>query len=167
MPPVWFKASALVTFPAASAVFTSPAHYGLTSTEYGGMFVPQAIMAIVASLLAAELQSRLGTKRIYLLGLLANLLAMTLLVASRFVMRNTALAYGILLIATDLHGDWLWFYRPGAQYSGRGLFPAERGQGCARAERAPGIGNGAGPGLRRDSLSGWESGGACPCSSAC
>ena len=58
----------LVTFPAASAVFTSSAHYGLTSTEYGAMFVPQAIMAIVASLLGAGLRSRLGTKRIYLLG---------------------------------------------------------------------------------------------------
>ena len=40
----------LVTFPAASAVFTSPTDYGLSSTEYGGMFLPQAIMAIVASL---------------------------------------------------------------------------------------------------------------------
>ena len=26
---------ALVTFPAASTVFTSPQHYGLSSTEYG------------------------------------------------------------------------------------------------------------------------------------
>jgi MFS family permease len=42
---------ALVTFPAASAVFTSPIDYGLSSTEYGGMFVPQAIMAIISSLL--------------------------------------------------------------------------------------------------------------------
>ena len=68
---------ALVTFPAASAVFTSPSDYGLSSTEYGGMFVPQAVMAVVSSLLGAGLRNRLGTKRIYLLGLFANLLAMT------------------------------------------------------------------------------------------
>ena len=37
---------ALVTFPAASAVFTSRRYYGLSSTEYGAMFVPQAITAI-------------------------------------------------------------------------------------------------------------------------
>ena len=36
---------ALVTFPAASVVFTSAADYGLTNQEYGGIFVPQAIMA--------------------------------------------------------------------------------------------------------------------------
>src|SRR5271169_354645 len=77
---------ALVTFPAASAVFTNPNAYGLSSTEYGGMFLPQAILAIVASLTGAGLRIRLGTKRIYLLGLFANLLAMSLLVASRFAM---------------------------------------------------------------------------------
>lgn len=95
----------LVTFPAASAVFTSPHGYGLSSTAYGGMFVPQAAMAIVASLLGAGLRSRLGTKRIYLLGLLANLLAMTLLIASRFVMQEHSWAYGILLVATACMGS--------------------------------------------------------------
>src|SRR5450432_1739651 len=102
----------LVTFPAASAVFTSPSHYGLTSTEYGGMFVPQAIMAVAASLLGAGLRTRLGTKRIYLTGLLANLLAMTLLVASRFVMSEHSLAYGILLVATSCMGVGFGFTVP-------------------------------------------------------
>ncbi len=94
----------LVTFPAASAVFTSPAAYGLSSTEYGGMFLPQAILAIMASLAGAGLRNRLGAKRIYLLGLFANLLAMILLVASRFAMAEHSLAYGILLAATSCMG---------------------------------------------------------------
>ena len=42
---------ALVTFPAASAVFTSASAYDLSSTEYGAMFVPQAITAIGSALL--------------------------------------------------------------------------------------------------------------------
>ncbi len=91
---------ALVTFPAASAIFTSPAHYGLTSEEYGGMFVPQAITAVAASLLGAGLSRRLGVKRIYLLGLVANLLSMALLVVSQLVADSHAPAYGILLVAT-------------------------------------------------------------------
>jgi len=37
---------ALVTFPAASTVLTSPQHYGLSSTEYATLFVPQAVMAV-------------------------------------------------------------------------------------------------------------------------
>ena len=95
---------ALVTFPAASTVFTSPQHYGLSSTEYGSMFVPQAIMAILASLLGAGLTRRLGIKRIYLLGLAADLVSMALLLSSRFVMSNGLVAYSMLLLATTSLG---------------------------------------------------------------
>src|SRR5665213_1466426 len=95
---------ALVTFPAASAVFTNPSDYGLSSTEYGAMFVPQAVMAIVSSLLGAGLRKRLGAKWVYLLGLFSNLLAMTLLIVSRFVMKDHSLAYGVLLAATTCMG---------------------------------------------------------------
>jgi len=95
---------ALVTFPAASTVFTSPQHYGLSTTEYGSMFVPQAIMAISASLLGAGLVRRLGIKRIYLLGLIANLLSMALLLSSQFVLSNGRLAYSMLLLATTSLG---------------------------------------------------------------
>ena len=51
---------ALVTFPAASTVFTSPSDYGLTSTEYGAMFIPQAIAVIASSLLGARWAGRVG-----------------------------------------------------------------------------------------------------------
>jgi MFS family permease len=76
------------------------------------MFVPQAVMAIISSLLGARLRKRLGTKRIYMLGLAANLLAMTLLVASRFVMREHPLAYGTLLAATACMGIGFGFTVP-------------------------------------------------------
>src|SRR5512135_3294176 len=95
---------ALVTFPAASAVFTSQQYYGLSSTAYGAMFLPQAIAAIAASLLGAGLTRRLGIKRIYLLGLTADLISMTLLFLSQFVMSNQPVAYGMLLLATTSLG---------------------------------------------------------------
>ena len=95
---------ALVTFPAASTVFTSPQHYGLSSTEYGSMFVPQAITAISASLLGAGLIRRLGIKRIYLLGLAANLVSMALLFLSQFFMSDGRVAYSMLLLATTSLG---------------------------------------------------------------
>jgi fucose permease len=95
---------ALVTFPAASTVFTSPEHYGLSSTEYGGMFVPQAITAISASLLGAGLIRRLGIKRIYLLGLTANLVSMALLFLSQFFISDARVAYSMLLLATTSLG---------------------------------------------------------------
>ena len=95
---------ALVTFPAASTIFTSPAGYGLSSTEYGAMFEPEAITAIIASLAVAGVAGRLGTKVIYLLGLVANFGAMALLLASRFFISEHQAAYGMLLAATTCLG---------------------------------------------------------------
>src|SRR5262245_56118176 len=66
---------ALVTFPAGT-IFTSATHYAFSSTQYGGMFVPQAITAITAALLGAGLVRRLGEKRIFLLGLFADVISM-------------------------------------------------------------------------------------------
>jgi fucose permease len=87
------------------------------------MFVPQAIMAIASSLLGAGLRSRLGTKRIYLLGLLANLLAMAMLVVSSFVMREHTMAYGILLSATTCMGIGFGFTVPALNTLAAAFFP--------------------------------------------
>ncbi len=94
----------LVTFPAASTIFTERSGYGLSSTKYGEMFLPQVITAIATSLLGAGLARRHGTKRVYLAGLVASLVAMALLVVSQFADTDRALAYPILLLATACVG---------------------------------------------------------------
>jgi fucose permease len=114
---------ALVTFPAASVVFTSAGDYGLSNQQYGGMFLPQAITAVASSLLGAGLTRRLGSKRIYLLGLYANLVSMTLLVLSRFVMHEHALSYAILLAATASLGVGFGFTVPALNTFAAAFFP--------------------------------------------
>src|ERR1700733_744356 len=84
----------LVTFPAVAAIFTSATQYGLSNTEYGGIFVPQAITAIISSLLGAGLTRHIGGKRVLLIGLAADLLSMVLLFVSQFATGNHPLAYG-------------------------------------------------------------------------
>src|SRR5262249_54810455 len=95
---------ALVTFPAASAIFTSPQHYGLSREEYGLLFVPQTLRAMGASLFSGHLARLWSEKRVYLVGLAANLASMALLLATRFVMRDHAVALGGLLAATTFLG---------------------------------------------------------------
>jgi fucose permease len=90
----------LVTFPAASTIFTSPAHYDLSRTEYGTMFLPQVITAITAALLGAKLARRFTLKRVYLAGLLADLVSMGLLITSQFLTDDRGAAYTLLLVAT-------------------------------------------------------------------
>ena len=94
----------LVTFPAASTIFTASNAYHLSSSQYGAMFVPQMITAVGASLLAATLARRFGGKEVYLVGLVANLASMLLLIGSWLVVTNQAVAFPLLLLATGCLG---------------------------------------------------------------
>ena len=45
---------ALVTFPAASSIFTSSLGFGFSASRYGMMFIPQVALAILASSLGPQ-----------------------------------------------------------------------------------------------------------------
>jgi MFS family permease len=115
----------LVTFPAVSAIFTSTEHYGLSTTEYGGMFTPQAVTAIVSSLLGAGLAQRIGGKSVFLIGLAADLLSMLLLFASQFATGVHPLAYGLLLAATGCLGVGFGFAVPALNTFTAAFFPTK------------------------------------------
>ena len=95
---------ALVTFPAASSILTSPSYYGLTNTAYGSLFLPQALAAIAASLFGARLTRQAGVKRILLAGLVGDVAAMALLVVSQVTIGAGPLPYLVLLLATTSLG---------------------------------------------------------------
>src|SRR3954464_4809984 len=77
---------ALVTFPAASSIFTSPDGFGFDSTRYGTMFVPQVALAILASALAPRLARRWSLRRVLLAGFAGNVVSMALLALSRLLL---------------------------------------------------------------------------------
>jgi MFS family permease len=94
----------LVTFPAASTVFTDPDEYDLSTSQYGAMFLPQVVTAIAGALLGAGLAGRFGAKRVYLAGVVCSLVSMGLLVTSAMFTEEQALAYTLLLVATAFLG---------------------------------------------------------------
>jgi MFS family permease len=94
----------LVTFPAASTIFTDPDRYDLSNTQYGLLFLPQVATAITASLLGASIGGRVGTKGVYLGGLACSLCSMALLIVSQFFERDIAMAFPTLLVATAFLG---------------------------------------------------------------
>jgi MFS family permease len=103
---------ALVAFPAASTIFTDPSEYDLSNTQYGTLFIPQVVTAIAAALVGVRLSGRFGAKRVYLVGLTADLVSMTLLLASSFVTDDQSLAYVLLLLATACLGVGFGFTVP-------------------------------------------------------
>jgi len=95
---------ALVTFPAASSIFTSPDGFGFDSTRYGTMFVPQVALAILASALAPRLARRWSLRRVLLAGFAGNVVSMALLALSRLLLGAPDMAFALLLVATAALG---------------------------------------------------------------
>jgi len=94
----------LVTFPAASSIFTSPDGFGFNSTRYGAMFVPQVVLAILSSSLAPKLARRWNLRRVLLVGFAANIVSMALLALTRLLLGAPDVAFGVLLVATGAVG---------------------------------------------------------------
>src|SRR5256885_15060291 len=85
---------ALVTFPAASSIFTSPDGFGFDSTRYGTMFVPQVALAILASALAPRLARRRGLRRVVLAGFAGHVVSMALLAVGELVLGGAGHGFG-------------------------------------------------------------------------
>ena len=94
---------ALVTFPAASAIFVSPSGFNLSAQQYGAMFIPQVALAIFASAFGSRIARRLGLRGVLLLGLSGDLLSMALLSVSPLLIGSSA-AFALLWVSTGALG---------------------------------------------------------------
>jgi predicted MFS family arabinose efflux permease len=98
-----FQGLSLVAFPAAATILTSPTGYNLSKSQYGVLFIPQVVMAILGSLSLPRLGERFPLKRVLLAGLVADTLAMGLLSASNAV-QHRGIVFPMLLVATGALG---------------------------------------------------------------
>ena len=94
----------LVTFPAASAIFTDPHGFGFDGTRYGAMFVPQVVFAILASAMAPKMARRWSLRKVLLVGFAGNFVSMTLLALSALLVGVPDIAFVVLLVATGTLG---------------------------------------------------------------
>ncbi len=117
------QGAALVTVPAIATVLTSSSGFDLSSSRYGALFAPQVVVAIAGSLAGGAFTQRLGIKRIYLIGLAADALAMGLVFGSRYFPSAHALAYVLLLLATGALGLGFGLTVPALNTLAAALFP--------------------------------------------
>lgn len=85
-------------YPAAGPLLTDPAQHGLSEAQFGSLFAPQIIAAIVASALASRIARQFSMKTLLMCGLLANLIAMMLLVTTVMFIDNSGITIALLLL---------------------------------------------------------------------
>ena len=98
-----FQGLALVALPAAATILQSPSAYDLSSSQYGLLFLPQVMTAILGALTVPALARRFSLARMLSVGLVANTAAMALVLASAAV-DDQPVAYPMLLLATAALG---------------------------------------------------------------
>ena len=95
---------ALVSFPAAATILTAADGYGLSSNQYGSIFLPPFAGSVLASLLAPTLARRRSLKRVLLAGFGCNALSMATFALSATLTGMAELAFAMVLAATGLLG---------------------------------------------------------------
>ncbi len=136
---------ALVSVPAAASVFTDLDFHGLTSSEYGSLFVPLAIGAILASGTGGPLAKRFGLKPLLLVGLGLNFVSMALLAATNVLTASHALAYGALLVAVAALGLGFGATLAALNTYAAGFFPARSDTALAALHALLGTGTALSP----------------------
>ena len=95
-----FQGLTLVSFPASSEVLMQA--HGFTHAQYGAIFLPQVVAAILGALGGGALSGRFGLKTIFLLALLVNTVSQAFLALSAFVPGPPA--YATVLAGTTCLG---------------------------------------------------------------
>jgi fucose permease len=114
---------ALVVVPAASSLLTDPAAYGFSSAAYGALFIPMVIAAVIASAAGGVLVLRWGLKRLFLTGLVLDVIAMGLVALSALVLGAHTAAYVLLLGAMLALGGGFGATLTAANRLAPGFFP--------------------------------------------
>lgn len=97
----FLQGSAFVLIPALGATLRSQP-YDLSNATYGMLYFPQIIGAVLAAIIAGAIHKRLGSSGLFRLGVVANALAMGLLVAAYFA--SGGLIVALLLAETFVLG---------------------------------------------------------------
>ena len=114
----------LVLYPAAGNLFTSADFHGFTSSQYGSIYIPQIVLAIITSLSAPKIAERKSMKLVMIMGLAALFVSNLLLAASHFVMEGN-LDYVLIMLGTGFLGAGFGFTITALNPFAYNLFPGK------------------------------------------
>jgi fucose permease len=94
----------IVVYPTLGPLLTDRDMFGLTNAQYGLLFLPQIVAAIVSALAVRRLGARIGMKRVVIIGTGCCVVAMALLLVASSLVGHPGLAYSVLLVGTAAVG---------------------------------------------------------------
>jgi fucose permease len=147
----------LVLFPATGSILTSEAHHGFSSSQFGSIFTPQIVLAILSSLLASRLADKIGMKKVLLLGMVALTISANLLGLSHLFEAEANIAYVIIMLATGFLGLGFGFSLTALNPFAYQLFPGKEASALTALHFFLGLGTATSPLLISyfDGLGSW------------
>lgn len=94
---------ALVLFPAAGNLLVDSGHHSLSGAQYGTIFIPQIVFAVISALGASRIARKWSMKKVFMMGLLSLVVA-TALFGSTHSYMDGSIDYYIILLATAFLG---------------------------------------------------------------
>ncbi|KFF01943.1 MFS transporter [Chryseobacterium luteum] len=101
----FFTGVNFVVFPALGTAFTDSSLFGLSSSQFGNLFIPQVICIIISCLGAPFLVNKFGPKIILVAGLLLMITSTGILWMLQFFMNDKSLLFPVLMILVAFTGS--------------------------------------------------------------
>lgn len=101
----FFTGVNFVVFPALGTAFTDVSLFGLSSSQFGNLFIPQVICIIISCFGAPFLVNKFGPKIVLVAGLLLMITSTGILWTLQFFMNDKSLLFPILMILVALTGS--------------------------------------------------------------
>jgi fucose permease len=101
----FFTGVNFVVFPALGTAFTDASLFGLSSSQFGNLFIPQVICIIISCLGAPFLVNKWGPKIVLVVGLLLMIISTGLLWMLQFFMNDQSLLFPVLMVLVAFAGS--------------------------------------------------------------
>jgi len=101
----FFTGVNFVVFPALGTAFTDSSLFGLSSSQFGNLFIPQVICIIISCLGAPFLVNKWGPKVVLAIGLLLMIISTGVLWTLQFFINDSSLLFPVLMILVAFTGS--------------------------------------------------------------
>ena len=134
----------LVLYPAAGSLLKSAEFHGFSSSQYGSIFIPQIVLAIITSLSAPKLAAKKSMKTVMIMGLVSLFVSNLLLGASQWFMTGNV-DYWIIMLGTAFLGAGFGFTITALNPFAYNLFPGRETSAVTAMHILLGAGTAAAP----------------------